>query len=173
MKSGDVMCNSIDCVMSLLFITTMFFTIFYIIVIHSVQVTMLQFCMTWLAYEFFIFSLLSNSLIMYQQHLGCPKYSSLSQILHSHVTLSVSCDNMYKHTHSSWIHQVFSFSFHHQQCLYQNESISDQWRVSYVPMFFYKYICLPSKFLFCKFPWHDFIVWIMTRNVITKFMNYV
>ena len=72
---------------------------------------------------------LCTSLIMHQQHLGCAKYSSLSQMLHNHITLSVFCDNMYKHTHSSWIHQVFSFSFHHQQHLYQNESVSYLWRV--------------------------------------------
>ena len=67
----------------------------------------------WILY----FSLLCTTLVIHQQHFGCPKYSSLSQILHNHITLSVFCDNMYKHTHSSWIHQVFSFSFHHQQCI--------------------------------------------------------
>ena len=100
MKSGDVICNSIDCIMSLLFITTTF-----------------SLCSLFLTSLY----LLDNA----SEHLDCPKYSSLSQILHNYITLSVFCDNMYKHTHSSWIHQVFSFSFHHQQCLCQNESVSD------------------------------------------------
>ena len=119
-KWGDVMCNSIDCVMSLLFITTTFS-----LCSTSFEFTLLNWpcCnFVWHGSHMNSFSLLCTYLIMHQQHLGCPKYSSLSQILHNHVTFSVFCYNMHKHTHSSWIHQVFSFSFHHHQCLYQNES---------------------------------------------------
>ena len=38
----------------------------------------------WILY----FSLLCTSLIMHQQHLSCLNYSSFSQILHNHITLS-------------------------------------------------------------------------------------
>ena len=128
MKSGDVMCNSIDCLMSLLFITTIFS-----LCSTSFVFTLLKWpCCNFIWHDLHMnsfFSLLCTSLIMHQQHLGCLKCSSLSQILHNHAALCVFCDNMYKHIHSSWNHQVFSFSFHHQQCLYQNESVSDLQRV--------------------------------------------
>ena len=63
---------------------------FYIIGIHFAEVTVLQFCMTWLAYEFSISHFSVPPLIMHQQHLGCLKYSSFSQILHNHIALSFS-----------------------------------------------------------------------------------
>ena len=121
----------------------------------------------WILY----FSLLCTSLKMHQQHLSCLSYRSFSEILHNHIALSFFCDNMYKHTHTSLMYHVFFF--HHQHCLYQNECVSDLWRVSSVLIFSSTCICLSSKFLFCNCPWCDVIVCIMTSNVITKHMTYI
>ena len=115
-KLGDVMWNSIDSVVSLLFITTIF----------SLWSTPLKFTLlkwpccnfVWHGLHMNSFSLISTPLIMHQQHLSCLSYSSFSEILHNHIALSFFCDIMYKHTCTSSMYHVFPFLFHHQHCLY-------------------------------------------------------
>ena len=69
----------------------------------------------WILY----FPLLCTCLIVHQQYLCYLCYSSFLQILHNHIW-----DKIYTHTHTSSVYQLFSFFFHHQHCLYQNEHIS-------------------------------------------------